>query len=70
MAPGVHLPLGGTGAGCYRETVVDLSLGSTSAGTRLVLSQGPFLTDERLELHRNGWTEWFEKLQAVLGSGT
>ena len=49
-----------------RETVVDLSLGSTGTGTRLVLSQGPFLTDERLELHRNGWTESFEKLQAVL----
>ena len=53
-----------------RDTVVDLSLGSTGAATRLVLSQGPFLTDERLELHRNGWTESFEKLQAVLGGGT
>ena len=31
-----------------RETVVDLSLGSTGEATRLVLSQGPFLTDERL----------------------
>ncbi len=51
-----------------RETVVDLSLGSTGEGTRLVLSQGPFLTEERLELHRNGWTESFEKLQAVLES--
>ena len=53
-----------------RETVVDLSLGSTGTGTRLVLSQGPFLTDERLELHRSGWTESFEKLQAVLNSRT
>jgi len=35
-----------------------------------VLSQGPFLTEERLALHRNGWTESFEKLQAVLGSRT
>lgn len=48
-----------------RETVVDLSLGSTGEGTRLILSQGPFLTEERLELHRNGWTESFEKLQAT-----
>lgn len=48
-----------------RETVVDLSLGSTGKGTRLVLSQGPFLTDERLELHRGGWTESFEKLRLV-----
>ena len=53
-----------------RETVVDLSLGSTGDGTRLVLSQGPFLTEERLALHRNGWTESFEKLQAVLESRT
>ena len=51
-----------------RETVVDLSLGSAGKGTRLVLSQGPFLTEERLALHRNGWTESFEKLQAVLES--
>ncbi|WP_427133486.1 SRPBCC family protein [Pseudarthrobacter sp. S9] len=53
-----------------RETVVDLSLGSTGKGTRVVLSQGPFLTEERLALHRNGWTESFEKLQAVLASRT
>ena len=53
-----------------RETVVDLSLGSTGEATRLVLSQGPFLTDERRELHRSGWTESFEKLQAVLNSRT
>jgi uncharacterized protein YndB with AHSA1/START domain len=59
-----------------RETVVDLSLGSTGSlgsrgnGTLLVLSQGLFLTEERLALHRSGWTESFEKLQAVLGSRT
>jgi hypothetical protein len=49
-----------------RETVVDLSLLSAGDGTRLVLSQGPFRTEERLALHRNGWSESFEKLQAVL----
>ena len=53
-----------------RETVVDLSLGATGEATRLALSQGPFLTEERVELHRNGWTESFEKLQAVLNSRT
>ena len=53
-----------------RETVVDLSLGGAAEGTRLVLAQGPFLTEERLALHRNGWTESFEKLQAVLSGGT
>ena len=53
-----------------RETVVDLSLGITGEDTRLVLSQGPFLTEERVALHRSGWTESFEKLQAVLESRT
>ena len=53
-----------------RETVVDLSLGSTGEATRLALSQGPFLTEERVDLHRSGWTESFEKLQAVLNSRT
>ena len=51
-----------------RETVVDLALRSDGKGTRLALSQGPFLTEERLALHRSGWTESFEKLQAVLDS--
>lgn len=53
-----------------RETVVDLALGSTGEATRLLLSQGPFLTEERLNLHRSGWTESFEKLQAILNSRT
>jgi uncharacterized protein YndB with AHSA1/START domain len=52
-----------------RETVVDLSLASAAGGTRLVLAQGPFLTNERLELHRNGWTESFEKLRTVADAG-
>lgn len=51
-----------------RETVVDLSLLSAGEGTRAFLSQGPFPTEERLALHRNGWSESFEKLQAVLAS--
>jgi uncharacterized protein YndB with AHSA1/START domain len=51
-----------------RETVVDLSLQTADDGTRLALSQGPFLTEERLDLHRGGWTDSFEKLQAVLAS--
>jgi uncharacterized protein YndB with AHSA1/START domain len=51
-----------------RETVVDLSLQASGGGTRLMLTQKPFLTDERLSLHRDGWTESFEKLRAVGGS--
>ena len=53
-----------------RETVVDLSLASTGTGTRLALSQGPFLTEERLALHRDGWSDSFEKLVlAARGTG-
>ena len=51
-----------------RETVADLSLLRAGDGTRLMLSQGPFLTEERLALHRDGWTESFEKLQSALAS--
>jgi uncharacterized protein YndB with AHSA1/START domain len=51
-----------------RETIVDLSLQSAGNGTHLALSQGPFLTGERLALHRGGWTESFEKLQVLLDS--
>jgi uncharacterized protein YndB with AHSA1/START domain len=51
-----------------RETVVDLSLGTAGNTTRLELSQGPFLTDERLELHRGGWTDSFEKLRLATDS--
>lgn len=50
-----------------RDTVVDLSLQTADDGTRLALSQGPFLTEERLELHRGGWTDSLEKLQALAG---
>jgi uncharacterized protein YndB with AHSA1/START domain len=48
-----------------RETVADLVLAADGGGTRLALSQGPFLTGERLALHRDGWTESFEKLRAA-----
>ena len=53
-----------------RETVVSLSLDPVDGGTRVVLTQRGFATGERLELHRNGWTESFRKLAAVLRRGT
>jgi uncharacterized protein YndB with AHSA1/START domain len=50
-----------------RETVVELSLDSRGARTTVMtLTQGEFATEERLELHRSGWTDSFEKLDAVL----
>jgi uncharacterized protein YndB with AHSA1/START domain len=49
-----------------RETVVALAFEAAGAGTRLVLDQGPFLTEARLELHRVGWTETLERLERAL----
>jgi uncharacterized protein YndB with AHSA1/START domain len=49
-----------------RETVVVLTFEQIDAGTEVDLSQGPFATEERLALHRAGWTESFEKLRALV----
>ena len=46
-----------------RETVVALSLDSLGGGT---MTQAEFATNERLELHRGGWADSFEKLDALL----
>ena len=51
-----------------RETVVVLSLAGVAGGTELRLSQGEFATEERLDLHRAGWSESFEQLREVVGS--
>ncbi len=50
-----------------RETVVTLSLRDQDGETEVTLSQGEFATPARLELHRDGWTESFEKLEELLG---
>ena len=49
-----------------RETVVVLSLDSVGGATAVSLSQGAFATEGRLELHRQGWADSFERLDAVL----
>jgi uncharacterized protein YndB with AHSA1/START domain len=51
-----------------RETVVWLTIEPAGETTKVSLWQGTFATEERLELHRGGWTESFEKLQAFLGA--
>lgn len=53
-----------------RETVVVLTLDAAGEATEVSLSQGEFATDARLELHRNGWSDGFEKLRALVASGT
>lgn len=49
-----------------RETVVELSLEPHGERTMVTLTQGEFATEERLELHRRGWDDSFEKLHEVL----
>jgi len=49
-----------------RETVAAVSLESLGGSTGVTLTHGDFATEERLELHRSGWADSFEKLDAVL----
>jgi uncharacterized protein YndB with AHSA1/START domain len=50
-----------------RETVAVLSLDEGADGaTTLSLSQGEFATDARRDLHRDGWTDSFERLRALV----
>ena len=49
-----------------RETVAELSMDSLDGRTTVSLTQGEFATEERLELHRSGWADSFEKLDAIL----
>jgi uncharacterized protein YndB with AHSA1/START domain len=51
-----------------RETVVRLTLDEVDDGTQVSLSQGVFATEERLELHRGGWTDSLDKLSAHLAA--
>jgi uncharacterized protein YndB with AHSA1/START domain len=52
-----------------RETVVTLSLEDRGEETEIRLAQGEFATVERYALHEAGWTESFERLQALLLHG-
>lgn len=52
-----------------RETVVTLSLDPVGDATELSLSQGLFATEERVALHRDGWTDSFDKLREVIETG-
>lgn len=52
-----------------QETLVALSLDAVGDGTQVKLSQGEFATEERLALHRGGWTDSFEKLRMLVESG-
>ena len=51
-----------------RETVVTLTLDAAGGSTVIALSQGSFTTEERLALHRGGWTDSFQRLRDVIAS--
>lgn len=51
------------------ETVVALSLQDLGGSTEVSLEQGPFKTEARRALHRDGWTESFDRLARLIGAG-
>ena len=52
------------------ETFVDLSFRDFGESTEVVFTQGLFKTEARRALHRDGWTDGFNKLEALLSSQT
>jgi uncharacterized protein YndB with AHSA1/START domain len=52
------------------ETWVELSFRDLGESTQVALVQGPFKTEARRELHRNGWTDSFDKLERILSQGS
>jgi uncharacterized protein YndB with AHSA1/START domain len=48
------------------ETVARLSFEAIDETTEVRLTQGPFKTEERRALHRDGWTESFGKLSELV----
>lgn len=52
------------------ETVVDLSFRDFGESTDVVFTQGLFKTEARRALHRDGWTDGFNKLEVLLSSRT
>ena len=48
------------------ENLVELSLAERGESTEVRLRQQPFKTDARRELHLNGWSESFDKLERLV----
>jgi uncharacterized protein YndB with AHSA1/START domain len=48
------------------ETLAALSFRDLGDSTEVTLEQGEFKTEERRALHRDGWSESFDKLEDVL----
>jgi uncharacterized protein YndB with AHSA1/START domain len=52
------------------ETLVRLSLRDVGDSTEVAFAQGRFKSKARLELHRNGWTDSFDKLEQLMSGRT
>jgi uncharacterized protein YndB with AHSA1/START domain len=50
------------------ETLVELSFRDLGSSTEVALAQRPFKTDARRALHRDGWTDSFDKLAQLMSS--
>jgi uncharacterized protein YndB with AHSA1/START domain len=50
------------------ETMVELSFRDLGESTEVAFAQGPFKTEARRALHRDGWTDSFNKLEDQLSS--
>jgi uncharacterized protein YndB with AHSA1/START domain len=50
------------------ETLVALSFRDLGGSTEVAFTQGPFKTEERRALHRDGWTDGFDKLERVISA--
>lgn len=48
------------------ETLASLSFGDLDDATEVSLRQGPFKTQARRALHRDGWTDSFDKLERLI----
>ena len=48
------------------ETLAELSFRDLGESTEVTLTQGSFRTEARRELHHNGWTEAFDRLERLL----
>ena len=48
------------------ETLAELSFREIDGATEVHLVQGSFMTDDRRSLHRDGWSESFDKLGELL----
>jgi uncharacterized protein YndB with AHSA1/START domain len=49
-----------------RETLVTVSLGERGERTEALLTQGEFVTEGRLALHKQGWTDSLGRLERLL----